>query len=783
MGQANSSQPAAAGDSNSDSSSLFGQQSRQFGSVLHSDSENSYTTSRPMAADIASQDSKPNSQSASPQHSSIPSTRTRRISRHLSSLGLLQSQSHPVQNTTALSATTVERASSSLFAPFSHSNSEDTNADVPLFDCEQTERPISTSTPRIFGPSASSAVSRPGSSSVLRRRAHELLPVDTDRRSTTTNFFRNRLSRVRSTLGNVASYSTPFNFSAPEIVASDPARTSQDAVGNEPEPSTARSNDASLLPEPAYLRRRPRPSTAMTTATATGSGFTLPLLPTTVPPPTPLDPPNRSSVRPHLNIRPRSHRNTNTNEVADMLSSSGTARQRPNEDQAAMLSRLLSVAAAATAASLIGNSSSNIFSQGSSHRRRRSRAAPVADADAQVADGNHTDDNNNQDDPDSTEAIDGSFESFLRALQNGRLAAALRNESAPSDTNPDSQTTEDGLSPLNFFRMFRFQTDNDNHNNSNSGGGENNGQRMVPVIIVGIRSVNSRPGAAAGPAGGLDETTATMLSIQPTSTDLSRSTGLAAGRRRRRSEDSLDVLEGASSSRQRRSSTMLFDDDILLDEDDEEEDENENDDSSDEDYTEDEAGADILETPGRRHTAGVDNQSDAEDNSRLHLNGRNTEDESGNVGEPSTTSTANGVRSWIIYVLGGQYPENHPILTTPSLFTDSPTYEDMMLLSSYIGPAKPPVATQEDVDKSGGVQIAAQELNGERCLVCLSDFELGDECRKLQTCGHTFHRGCIDEWLTTGRNTCPLCRAEGVKETNERTGVAPNSLPTSSLAI
>lgn len=143
-----------------------------------------------------------------------------------------------------------------------------------------------------------------------------------------------------------------------------------------------------------------------------------------------------------------------------------------------------------------------------------------------------------------------------------------------------------------------------------------------------------------------------------------------------------------------------------------------------------------------------------------------------------------GSRSWIIYVLGGSYPENHPILTTPSLFTDSPTYEDMMLLSSILGPAKPPVASEEDVAAApglfrirndGGILIAVAVDGDEtvslaadaRCLVCLCDFEADEEARKLVKCEHLFHKICIDQWLTTGRNSCPLCRGQGVDERGE----------------
>ena len=158
-------------------------------------------------------------------------------------------------------------------------------------------------------------------------------------------------------------------------------------------------------------------------------------------------------------------------------------------------------------------------------------------------------------------------------------------------------------------------------------------------------------------------------------------------------------------------------------------------------------------------------------------------------------------------------------MTTPSLFTDSPTYEDMMLLSALLGPAKPPVASEGDVAEAGGLfkveatrpeptateTLEAVAVDGsariplsadQRCLVCLCDFEIQEEARRLAKCGHLFHRECIDEvrnpqgwqrlttthdtdhslqWLTKGRNSCPLCRAEGVVETEKTTESASAS--------
>lgn len=131
-------------------------------------------------------------------------------------------------------------------------------------------------------------------------------------------------------------------------------------------------------------------------------------------------------------------------------------------------------------------------------------------------------------------------------------------------------------------------------------------------------------------------------------------------------------------------------------------------------------------------------------------------------------------QSWIVYVFGGSYPENHPILLAPTLFSDNPSYEDLMTLEAFMGQVKPPIATKDEVEKSGGLfrvgTDSAVTKDGEkltpegRCQICLSDFEFNEECRLLSNCKHVFHRECIDQWLTTGRNSCPLCRSEGVKK-------------------
>lgn len=84
------------------------------------------------------------------------------------------------------------------------------------------------------------------------------------------------------------------------------------------------------------------------------------------------------------------------------------------------------------------------------------------------------------------------------------------------------------------------------------------------------------------------------------------------------------------------------------------------------------------------------------------------------------------------------------------------------MLSSLLGPVKPPVATQEDLTSAGGLfhvveyggSLSAQAADGsdtlplsegERCLICLSEYEAAEELRQLTKCEHHYHRDCIDQ--------------------------------------
>ena len=48
---------------------------------------------------------------------------------------------------------------------------------------------------------------------------------------------------------------------------------------------------------------------------------------------------------------------------------------------------------------------------------------------------------------------------------------------------------------------------------------------------------------------------------------------------------------------------------------------------------------------------------------------------------------------------------------------------------------------------------------GDSCAICIDNLEEDDDVRGL-TCGHAFHAGCLDPWLTSRRACCPLCKAD-----------------------
>ena len=45
----------------------------------------------------------------------------------------------------------------------------------------------------------------------------------------------------------------------------------------------------------------------------------------------------------------------------------------------------------------------------------------------------------------------------------------------------------------------------------------------------------------------------------------------------------------------------------------------------------------------------------------------------------------------------------------------------------------------------------------ETCVICLEEFSAGDTIRMLP-CSHEYHSECIDNWLRTQQQNCPMCK-------------------------
>ncbi|KAF6163404.1 hypothetical protein GIB67_029253 [Kingdonia uniflora] len=62
------------------------------------------------------------------------------------------------------------------------------------------------------------------------------------------------------------------------------------------------------------------------------------------------------------------------------------------------------------------------------------------------------------------------------------------------------------------------------------------------------------------------------------------------------------------------------------------------------------------------------------------------------------------------------------------------------------------------------------------CIICLSEFGVGDKLRVLPKCNHGFHVRCIDKWLMS-HSSCPTCRNCLINTCEKIVGCSQASVP------
>lgn len=80
--------------------------------------------------------------------------------------------------------------------------------------------------------------------------------------------------------------------------------------------------------------------------------------------------------------------------------------------------------------------------------------------------------------------------------------------------------------------------------------------------------------------------------------------------------------------------------------------------------------------------------------------------------------------------------------------------EEPEQLSLHRGLTAAEIATLPSMTATPNTISQSQDFD---CPICLGSVEPGDCVRSLDSCGHTFHRACIDLWLLR-RADCPLCK-------------------------
>lgn len=115
--------------------------------------------------------------------------------------------------------------------------------------------------------------------------------------------------------------------------------------------------------------------------------------------------------------------------------------------------------------------------------------------------------------------------------------------------------------------------------------------------------------------------------------------------------------------------------------------------------------------------------------------------------------------------------QNRVIALSPGL---SHMHHHQIIMRQNSAAQRQPHFTPIDGRRALPVKIADQQyIDGDHntCVVCITDYELGDRIKTLPCCkdhtAHDFHEECIDTWLQRSEE-CPLCKANVVQLMSRR---------------
>jgi hypothetical protein len=77
-------------------------------------------------------------------------------------------------------------------------------------------------------------------------------------------------------------------------------------------------------------------------------------------------------------------------------------------------------------------------------------------------------------------------------------------------------------------------------------------------------------------------------------------------------------------------------------------------------------------------------------------------------------------------------------------------------LNAFLNERVPVYPTNEQIHAATTLHTAIQRQD-DICAICQDDIETNQEMRRLNHCGHYFHRHCVDTWFQTNVH-CPTCR-------------------------